>query len=412
MANITILCQLFPPETNAGAKRIESIATVLSTKHNVTVIAPMPGYPASHHFNEQDTIQKDTAKPYKIIRNKAFRPHDNNLVKRAIREILMAVNLFRKSLDLKTDIVIASSPSMFLIPLAWLLAKLKKAKLIYDLRDLTWLYIRETANYSRLNATASNLIEKFMVALIKKGDIIVSPTDGVTKYLIENYNIDNYKILTIMNGVSNSLINLSKSIHSHDTHKEYNNPIVYYIGLFGNNHGIETILETARQLPKIRFRLVGGGTHQETLLEYISINSIKNVEIMSYVTSEKDIAKHYNESTILLSHIKDTPVMNLTAIPAKLFEYMAFGKPIVYAAQGISVDFVNEIGCAISVQPDNPEQMAQAIKYLLNNPDEMRIMGQKGQEFVNKHYRREETMKVLLSEISTRFDLSNNTKKH
>jgi len=107
----------------------------------------------------------------------------------------------------------------------------------------------------------------------------------------------------------------------------------------------------------------------------------------------------------LFSHIKNTPVMNSTAIPAKIFEYMAFRKPIIYAGEGIAIDFLKKIGCALTIPPGNVEEITASISTLLDNPNMMEQMGEKGRAFVEDKYQREVLMYQLVTALEMQFDI-------
>jgi glycosyltransferase involved in cell wall biosynthesis len=401
MSKITILTQFFPPETNAGARRVFSMSQVLANKHDVIVIAPNPGYPTAGIYKNLNTIKFDKRLPLTVLRTDAFEPHHPSLVIRAIKEIAMAFRLFKRSIRIDSDVVIVSTPSMFLAPFAWILAKYKRAIFIYDLRDFTWKYVKETARYSRINQFISFMLETLMLFIIRKSDLVISATSGMTNVLVNEYRFPESQILTIPNGVSQETLNVLHHIPS----VKQKQTVVTYVGLFGNNHGISILVDVAKLLPHVTFYLIGDGPEKGDIQNRLQHEDIPNLDIINYVTSLDKLASYYAQSTILVSHIKDTNVMNLTAVPAKLFEYMASEKPIIYAGKGIACDFLEQIGCAIIVPPNDPEAIANAIIYLKDKPELRKTMGKKGRLFVEQNYRREDLMETLSTEIEQRFHL-------
>jgi glycosyltransferase involved in cell wall biosynthesis len=68
--------------------------------------------------------------------------------------------------------------------------------------------------------------------------------------------------------------------------------------------------------------------------------------------------------------------------PNKLFDYMYAGRPILQALEAGN-DLVREAGCGISVEPDNPAAIAEAImRFYRMTPQMRRAMGEKGRQFV------------------------------
>lgn len=68
--------------------------------------------------------------------------------------------------------------------------------------------------------------------------------------------------------------------------------------------------------------------------------------------------------------------------PNKLMDYMIAGKPIIHAIEAGN-DLVAESGCGISVPPEDPDAIANAIKRLMSmSPAEREEMGRRGREYV------------------------------
>lgn len=103
----------------------------------------------------------------------------------------------------------------------------------------------------------------------------------------------------------------------------------------------------------------------------------------------------YRQADVLFAQLKDSPTLNSATIPSKLFEYMAVGKPFVYGGKGLAVELLDEIGCALTVPPDEPEELARAIEGLLADPARMTDVGEKGAEYVECNLRREDLMRKV-----------------
>src|SRR5918993_547747 len=111
---ILLLTQFFPPEAGAGAKRIGSMADVLSKHYEVLVVALKPSYPSPQEYRALSLKAHDAGYPYAVKRTFSFHPHKGSLFLRTLREQLMAIRLALRALPESADIVVTSSPSMFL----------------------------------------------------------------------------------------------------------------------------------------------------------------------------------------------------------------------------------------------------------------------------------------------------------
>lgn len=82
--------------------------------------------------------------------------------------------------------------------------------------------------------------------------------------------------------------------------------------------------------------------------------------------------------------------------PNKLFEYMACGTPVVASHFPYWRDIVENVNCGLLVDPQDPGEIAEALKWLLDHPDEAAEMGRRGREAVVRKYNWESQVPILL----------------
>ena len=76
------------------------------------------------------------------------------------------------------------------------------------------------------------------------------------------------------------------------------------------------------------------------------------------------------------------PLFRFGVSPNKLMDYMMAGKPVIHAIEAGN-DLVAESGCGISVPPEDPVAIAEAIKKLMSmSSAEREEMGGRGKEYV------------------------------
>ena len=81
------------------------------------------------------------------------------------------------------------------------------------------------------------------------------------------------------------------------------------------------------------------------------------------------------------------PVPNyVSAMPNKLFEYMASGIPVVCSHFPVWKQIIEETGGGMCVDPEDPEAIAQALRWMLTHPEEARRMGERGRQLVLSTY--------------------------
>jgi glycosyltransferase involved in cell wall biosynthesis len=82
--------------------------------------------------------------------------------------------------------------------------------------------------------------------------------------------------------------------------------------------------------------------------------------------------------------------------PVKLFEYMSAGIPIIASDFPLWKKIVEGNQCGLCVDPEKPEEIAEAIRYMQDHPEEAKKMGENGRRVVLEKYNwKQEVLKVI-----------------
>jgi glycosyltransferase involved in cell wall biosynthesis len=77
-------------------------------------------------------------------------------------------------------------------------------------------------------------------------------------------------------------------------------------------------------------------------------------------------------------------------------EAMALGKPVIGCkGEGIE-DFVVDGETGLLVEPKNPDQLADAMEFLICNPEKARTMGENARQFVLQNYTWEKNAEKMI----------------
>jgi glycosyltransferase involved in cell wall biosynthesis len=85
-----------------------------------------------------------------------------------------------------------------------------------------------------------------------------------------------------------------------------------------------------------------------------------------------------------------------TTFPNKVFDYMAAGRAVIIAIDGVMRGVVEGAGAGIFVPPGDPDKLAEIVQQLSTAPQSVRQMGRAGRECIEKNYSRAQLANKLL----------------
>ena len=396
---VLLVTQFFPPETAAGANRAGAMAAALHERFDVRVVTLEPGYRDPAHFVASDWRRADADRGFAVRREPAFRPHGASLVRRALREMGMSSRLLRTAGEPRPDLVLVTTPSMFLGPVAWGWARRRGARFAWDVRDLTWAYARESVSAGGVARALLGVLERVMLWHLRRADLVIGATEGLSRVL-ERQGVRADRLVTLSNGVS---LEFLEAFADEPPRPVGGRPRVSYVGLMGYNHGIGILCDVASRMPHVDFVLVGDGPERPAIEARLADGGPANVRLAAYETDRAALLAHYRASDVLVNHTKATPTLNDIVYPAKTFEYFASRRPVVYAGAGFAADLLRERDLAAVVPPGDPAALALGIEQVLADPDRARDRAARARTFVEAEHCREAQLEGFVRELERRF---------
>jgi glycosyltransferase involved in cell wall biosynthesis len=162
-------------------------------------------------------------------------------------------------------------------------------------------------------------------------------------------------------------------------------PYVFFFGTLAKWQGIDTILAAANHPcwpDGLNLVLAGDGVERQKVENYCNQNDHAVwLRKVPYTRIPGVIAN----SMVGLSTKCDVQAHAKTGLyPLKLFETLACGVPIIVTDFPGQADLVNEHGCGLVIEPNNPEVLAKAVSYLYHHPDERNSMGVNGKNAIQR----------------------------
>jgi glycosyltransferase involved in cell wall biosynthesis len=179
--------------------------------------------------------------------------------------------------------------------------------------------------------------------------------------------------------------------------------VALYAGAHGMSNDLEVLLEAAGRLidlPEIAIVLLGDGKEKPHLQALASEKELQNVIFIPSVPKD-EMSGALAAADACIAILKPVE-MYKTVYPNKVFDYMAAGRPVILAIDGVIRDVVESAQCGIVVQPGDAESLANAIRLLASEPEQGSLLGQNGRDYVEAHFDRAvvaEQLNMLLDSI-------------
>jgi glycosyltransferase involved in cell wall biosynthesis len=290
----------------------------------------------------------------------------------------------------KPDVVIASSTYPLDVIPAKLIARKSKARLIFEVHDLWPLSPMELGGFSKWHPfiILMQLAENYAC---RHCDALVSLLPKTKEHLVEHGLVPE-KFNYIPNGIcldeyeSKEPLPLEHELILTKLKTE-NRKIICYAGSHGIANALDYLLEAANILrnESCGFLFVGGGPEKNRLIEKADKILLKNVYFLPAV-SKKSLPLLLDKCDMLFIGLQNKPLFRFGISPNKLFDYMMAGKPIIQAIKAGN-DLVTENECGISVEPENAQLIADAIRTIAGlSKSESDKMGNNGKQYVVNHH--------------------------
>jgi len=393
---VILLTQYFPPETGAPQNRLFATATALVQQGaEVTVLTAMPNYPDMR-------IQPVYRGKWHVRETLAgMVVHRVWLVVTQRRSILWRLfnyfsfvfsALFVGAVKLKrSDILFVESPPLFLGITAMLLARMKGAKLVFNVSDL-W---PESA--VQLGLVTNSMVIKLSTWLeercYRSSALITGQTMGIVANIRERFPRKN--ILWLPNGVDFDAIRAAEQgpdpmemrqrsgIPAHAL-------VLTYAGIIGHAQGLEVVLHAAVLLkdePDVHFLLIGDGPEKAMLLQLRTQLAVERVHFVDRMPRAELLSLLRGTDAVVIPLRRNDLFKG--AIPSKIFEALALSKPLLLGVEGEAQQlFITEAKAGKAFIPEDAASLAHAVREVKKDPEGIIRMGAAGQQYVQAHFDR------------------------
>ncbi len=383
---ILLITQWFDPEPTS--KGLVFARELVRRGFEVEVLTGFPNYPGGKLYAGYKVrlVQREVRDGVQVTRVALYPSHDQSGLRRTCNYLSFAATAAVYSLFFakRPDVIYAYHPPLTVGIVAALTRLIRRVPAVLDIQDLWPDTLRATGMLA--NTWALALAGKICSLVYGGVDHVVVLSPGFKRMLVSR-GVPDQRIDVIHNWCDEVALQAS------DERLPENFPTsdrfrVVFAGNMGKAQALDAVLEAAVLLrgaaPEVSLVFVGGGVEVGRLRDLARTKELRNVVFVPHVPMA-EIGAVLRNAEALLVHLRKDPLFGIT-IPSKTQAYMAVGKPIVMAVSGDAASLIEESGCGIVAESENPASIAAAIVTLSRaERPALEGMGMSGRKFYEEH---------------------------
>lgn len=394
---ILLIHQYFLEKQDAGGSRFNEMTKIWAAEgHHVTVVAGMihanaskkyPRYKGKffHHEYYEPNIE--------VLRCHVSEAYNVNFLGRLwgyFSFVFSSLLGFFFKLSGRYDLVLVTSPPLFVGITGLVISKIKRIPLVFEVRDL-W---PESAIDTGV-LTNGFLIKAafwFEGVMYRNAALINVLTPAFEEALIQRKGVPASRIIQIPNAADFSLSDHLLGQLDRDEFRKNagwdGKFVIVYVGAHGVANHLEQLLDAAERVQDTSalFVFIGDGMRKLALKQMARERNLSNVEFLDPVNKEK-VYEYIISADCGCSALKKVDTFK-TIYSNKTFDYMGCQTPILMAIDGISRKLVEDARAGLYVEPENPIDFEEKLRWMMSHPEQAREMGKSGYAYAKANMHR------------------------
>lgn len=385
---ILVLSQYFTPELTAGAARVHAFAARLAIAgHAVRVICEVPSHPrgvvaegyGGRAFDNRSLDGFDVT--YVWVPTSSVKTTRLRVVGYGSYALMASVT---GAVSRRPDVVFASSPPLPVGAAARALAVLHRVPWVFDVRDL----------WPAAAVAVGELRGKWIVqaatglehSLYRSAAAITTPSDS-SREQIAATGVSPGKIHLLASGTTREWLDLGETCVERTPLGLPDDEFVWtYAGNIGLAQDVGTAIRAAAELGAgYRLLVVGDGPLRAEMEESAARLAPEGVRFTGLVP-RATAGRYMRASDALLVSLAKARGLEY-AVPSKLYDCCAVGRPVIVAAAGEAQRLSNVHGIALTVDPGDAGSLAAAVRRLHKEEGLRDGLVVAAREFAQEHLR-------------------------
>jgi glycosyltransferase involved in cell wall biosynthesis len=403
--HILLIHQAFAAIDEPGGTRHHELSLYLAEQgHRVTIIASPVSYLTGKTTPSSDTSNTGHSQ-ITILRPPVYQALHRSFVHRVFNFLSFMLSSFWVGLRVEdVDLVWGTSPPIFQGVAAWALARLKRVPFLFEVRDLWPAFAVAVGVLTNpVLIRASEWLERF---LYRRADTLMVNSPGFIDHVRAR---GANQIELVPNGADCDMFHPEDDGSDFRTlHNLEGKFVALYAGAHGMSNDLDVVLDAAdllRDQAEIGFVLLGDGKEKPRLQKRASQMGLGNVHFIPPMPKD-EMTTALAAADACIAILKPIE-MYKTVYPNKVFDYMAAGRPVILAIDGVIREVVESAQGGIVVPPGDAKSLGEAIQVLAGDHQRKILFGQNGRRYVKAHFDRPvvaEKLNVVLDQMERSSD--------
>ena len=388
---IVVLCPHFAPDTApTGEVMTRIVEEFVAVGEKVHVVTSLPWY-REHAIETGWTgklVRREKTPWGSIIRVHPFPGKSkSNLLRRALGFAVFSLiagvcTVFAGGVFHRPRAIVSMSPPLTLGLTGWLASRIRFCPSIFNIQDVFPDAAIETGAITNTRIIAvARWMEKVSY---HRSDVVVVLSDDLKANVVAKVASKHaHKVVVIPNFVDAERIQPMNRLTKYRTELGIGDEVVVmYAGNVGYSQSLDMLISTAQQLPNVTFVINGDGSARAEL--EASATGVPNMKFSGYQPRDR-VAEVLASGDIHVVPLRAG--LGAVSVPSKTYSILAAARPVVAAIDaGTEVTrILAQSGAGLCVEPDSPEQFADAIRSLVNDREDGVKRGLAGRKWVETH---------------------------
>ncbi|MHB8630073.1 MAG: glycosyltransferase family protein [Aggregatilineales bacterium] len=283
------------------------------------------------------------------------------ILRRNVNTLAAALQMFRRWSEIKDcNVILVPAFNQLLTPFVWVLAGLLRKPVLLDyMVGLTDSIVEERGEVPPIKAWLYRAVDRFNIRCF------TSFTDTDAHVTVFQRWASTKKMSVIPVGVYDEWFNVQPPPDS------TNKILVQFFGSYIPFHGVKIILDAISQFrddPGIYFELIGRGQTYADCVKYAQRLNLKNVQFIDPIKPD-ELPARLMQAAICLG-VFGAREKTAYVVPNKVYQCMAMARPVITAESPALDEFFIPGEHLITVKPGDPDDLALAIRRLVESPEE------------------------------------------